>query len=291
MFKRITTLCVCTLLLATMLTGCQFDALSNFNMFDSFTGKSRFDDFENQLAGMPTLGENYEANIATGANLETMPTIKGEKPTKATKATKAPQIATKATKATTAPTKPVDKSQWKAAYLAYIQSLESEKTLSEYRLVHVDNDGIPELFISGSCEAAGSIICSYKNNKVVSEHLRRLGGATYIPGSGLVHNFNGNMGYYTTHVFELTSSGFTCKFAGLQEETYEEVINEKGETDYLVSCTFYLTDNPNSTPVSEEDFRNAEAIVYNQEKAQALYTYNGGNMSNYSEICALINKW
>ena len=112
-----------------------------------------------------------------------------------------------------------DKSAWKDAYLNFIEKAKREEgKYGEYALVYIDNDDIPELFIGGTCEASGTLVCAYKNGKVVSEHLRRLYGASYIPKSGLVMNFNGNMGNYSAEVFKLTNKGFTCIFYGTQEE-------------------------------------------------------------------------
>ena len=180
---------------------------------------------------------------------------------------------------------------WQTAYLNYIESLGSEKTYCEYRLVFVDSDSIPELFIHGSCEASGSRICSFKGGSVVTTHLRRLGGGSYIPKSGLVCNFNGNMGYYTMDIVRLTANGFTSLFSADQEDTYETVINENGEEEYITKSRFYLYDGSGKIEVTENEFYNAADAIFDSNTAEALYHYNDGTMSNYNSIRELIKNW
>ncbi len=137
---------------------------------------------------------------------------------------------------------------WKTAYLNYIESLGTEKTYSEYTLVYIDSDDIPELFISGSCEASGCTVCSYKSGKVADTYLNRLGGASYIPRQGLVYNFNGNMGYYTVTIYSLSDCGFELLFSATQEESC--YINEDGEYE----CTYYINLDNTKVEVTEEEF-------------------------------------
>lgn len=119
-----------------------------------------------------------------------------------------------------APTEPIAADDgWKAAYLKYLQT-ESAGYI-QFALVYVDGDDIPELYMSGDCEATGDAICAYRDGAVVRQYLRRIGGGDYIPGSGLLINTNGNMGYYTTHIFRLEGSGFTCLWEGLEAQEYQ----------------------------------------------------------------------
>ena len=174
------------------------------------------------------------------------------------------------TKPTESNTKSNDTSQWKSAYLKYIDSLADEKSYCGYSLVYIDADNVPELFVSGSCEASGSHISSYKNGKLITVDLSRLGGASYIPKSGLIHNCNGNSGYYTTIIYRLTNSGFALLFQALNEETYEIVPNEDGSEEFMYTSKYYLYKGSNQIEVTEDEFIDAEKKIFNVNASNAL---------------------
>ncbi|MCD8115652.1 MAG: DUF5067 domain-containing protein [Oscillospiraceae bacterium] len=110
----------------------------------------------------------------------------------------------------------LENTQWKDAYIEYIETLEETNTETSiwsqyaYALVYVDDDTIPELFVNGFIEADGDRICTIgADGAVVECILSRIGGASYIEGSGLICNFNGNMGYYPLYFYKLENGVFT----------------------------------------------------------------------------------
>lgn len=197
---------------------------------------------------------------------------------------------------TTAPTEkpseqPAALAPWKIAYLDYIENLEDEKSACAFRLVHVDSDSIPELFISGSCEAAGSTICSYKNGQVIVEHLRRLHGAYYLPKTGLVYNSNGNMGLYATEISRLSGSGFTLLFSASQEEAVREYVDKNGNYQVELSYKYYLYDDDEEIEVTEEAFYAAQAEIFDIDAAQPLHPYDDSDIYTYGAIREHITNW
>ncbi len=184
-------------------------------------------------------------------------------------------------------TKATDTTQWKTAYLNYIESLKDEKVVSGYSLVYIDSDSIPELFVSGSCEASGCRISSYRNGKLVTKNLSRLGGASYIPKSGLVHNCNGNSGYYTTYIYRLTGSGFIQLFHGLNEVTFELVKNEDGTEETMDVSRYYIFNGSTKTEVTEEEFHNAEEKIFNSNASKDLEY----GKHDYNSIKQIIKNW
>ena len=165
---------------------------------------------------------------------------------------------------------------WKTEYLNFIERNKDEYV--EYALVYLDGDNIPELYLSGSCEAAGDAICAYKNNRLIIQQMNRKYGDSYIYKSGLFFNFNGNMGYYTAEVYKLTNNGFSTLFYGTQEERVEELENGEYEIEY----DFYVARNL----VSEEEFYAAINAVYNMNQARDFYS----EIVSYSTIKNQINN-
>lgn len=159
---------------------------------------------------------------------------------------------------------------WKTAYLKYIEK--NKNGYVSYALISVDNDSIPELYLSGNCEAVGDMVCSCKGGKVVEVHLNRTGGGSYIPKGGLVFNFNGNMGYYTANVYKLTSKGFTNIFYGLQQER----VIDLGDGEYEFEYDFFVGDKL----VTEQEFYAAINEVFNTAKGRSF----SSSSVSYSKI-------
>ncbi len=130
-------------------------------------------------------------------------------------------------------TEKTELSDWKKAYLDF---LESEKAnYASFALIYIDNDNIPELYLSGIGEATGDRICSYKNGRVVEQGLWRLGGGKYIERSGEFANLNGHMGHSYSHVFKLTEKGFEQTFSADSIERVEILENGEYELSYEYS--------------------------------------------------------
>lgn len=116
-------------------------------------------------------------------------------------------------------------SQWKSTYLDFLET--KKDTHLSYALVYIDNDDIPELYLSGDCEATGDSICSLKNGTVVEQQLHRIGGGWYIEKSGNIINKNGHMGQLHTHAYKLNDVGFTLIFESQSSERIETLENGK----------------------------------------------------------------
>lgn len=116
-------------------------------------------------------------------------------------------------------------SQWKSAYLNFLET--RKDTHLSYALVYIDNDNIPELYLSGDCEATGDSICTYKNGAVIEQPLHRIGGGWYVEKSGYVINKNGHMGQLHTHVYKLNEVGFELTFEAQSSERIETLENDE----------------------------------------------------------------
>ncbi len=165
--------------------------------------------------------------------------------------------------------KPVS-NEWKTAYLTALSDAKNYHL--SYSLVHIDDDGIPELYLSGDCEATGDGIYTYKNGEVDELRLHRIGGGSYIEKSGELVNQNGHMGYYFTTVFELTDNGFIVVFDASQIEKYE--INADG--DYIFSYEYFIKE----TQVTEEEHTAAVNKAFDFAAAKNFYD----NKVGYDEI-------
>lgn len=135
-----------------------------------------------------------------------------------------------------------------------------------WEYIYLDADDIPELVLHGYCAAAGCIILSVQNEKVVicqtnREHL------SYIPRSGLVLNRDGNMGFYPTCVFCLDKQ-FNRVLELLKIIDEGEIMEdeEKGIIDITTEnyddirkryTKYYRGDSEDSPRITEEEFNKA----------------------------------
>ncbi|MBP3391951.1 MAG: hypothetical protein J6L76_04105 [Clostridia bacterium] len=159
-------------------------------------------------------------------------------------------------------------SSWKTAYSDYLEA-KKEAYLS-YALVYMDNDDVPELYLSGNCEAVGDSICTFRNGTVVEQPLNRIGGGWYIKKSGEIFNRNGHMGHISIHVYELTDKGFTLTFNA------ESIDND-------LTCTYFIGEEA----VGKSAFDAAVEAAFDSEQAKPLHE----GAVDYDEIQAQITAF
>lgn len=166
--------------------------------------------------------------------------------------------------------KTVDTSEWKTAYLNF---LEQEKdSHCSYALVYIDGDDIPELYLSGIDEATGDSVCTYKNGAVIEQQLNRIGGGWYIEKSGNVINQNGKMGRIYTHVYKLNEDGFILTFEALSAERVEVLENDEYKLHYEYSI--------GDKSANESEYNSAIEAAFDFENAVRL----NDNEVNYDTI-------
>lgn len=167
--------------------------------------------------------------------------------------------------------------EWKIAYLEYLEA-QKDGHLS-YALIYIDDDDIPELYLSGNCEATGDSVCSYKNGTVIEQPLNRIGGGRYVERSGKIINQNVNMGHIYTHVYKLTEQGFVLTFHALSSERAEHL----GNDEYNISYEYSVENKP----VNEGDYTAAVDAAFNFAQSVSL----NENAVEYSAITQQIMDW
>ena len=131
-----------------------------------------------------------------------------------------------------------------------------------FALVFIDNDDIPELYLKGSSEAEGDMICAFKNGSIIKQQLNRTGGGKYTPRSGDIFNQNGNMGYCYTNVYKLSENGFSETFNALSIEKVESLEGE----EYNLIYEYFIA----GTPASETEYNNAVNASFDSSRAVRL---------------------
>lgn len=167
--------------------------------------------------------------------------------------------------------------EWKNAYLNFLKTVDGE--YDSFALVFVDGDNVPELYMSGSCEATGDCVCTYLDGEVTMQTLNRIGGGWYIAKSGNIINQNGNMGNVYTNVFKLDRNGFTPTFSAHLIERPVHLGNNEYKFTYEYSIE--------GRQVTEEEYNSAVQSAFDFEKAVRL----DENAVDYDSICQQITDF
>ena len=90
---------------------------------------------------------------------------------------------------------------WKAAYLFYLESLESADRYT-YSLIYVNEDEIPELAVNTGVEVGNIYIMTFHDGVLDKWHPAR-SNVTYIEKGNLICNSDGHMGHYYDNVYTI----------------------------------------------------------------------------------------
>lgn len=141
------------------------------------------------------------------------------------------------------------KTDWMERYIHYLKThlneIDGQYGASEYtqwRLGYVNNDTIPELFLSGGCWAAGTRILSQHNGKI---YTYCAGSFRHILGSnGLILCVIGKTDFYAT-ICKMDKGKFKelCRIQTEQEHNYNYAILNKDTLYYLSNDDIYDAHN------------------------------------------------
>ena len=181
-------------------------------------------------------------------------------------------------------------SEWKQAYIDYINS-HGQFEIS--KLVNINNDEIPELYINFGTTASGDVLCSYAEGTVIEQPMYNY-GFSYIEGQNLFRDLGGHMDVYYDKIYTIQDGQFAMLYSGDYgaEDNSNVQLDESGMPIY----NYYW----NGTQVSsQEEYMTLLNQVYNTEQAITPYDgaqyedgrYVGNGLCDYNEIIEAINNY
>ncbi len=182
---------------------------------------------------------------------------------------------------------------WKQVYIDYINELteteDEDLEKHEYALIYVDDNDIPELYVTCTYMAEGDRICTVNDDGQIEEiNLNRTGGACYMERGGLISDYNGNMGYFILNFYSLSDEEFTNLYGDIGEVTID--MDEEGyetytylwEGDVVTEEQFY--DNWNNILDREEAMSVGEVTLSSSDEMIEIL---GGDTGSSAEVSAL----
>lgn len=188
---------------------------------------------------------------------------------------------------------------WKSAYLNYIETNtqieDPEKGTHReiYKLLDLNGDGVPELYINFGSTAGGDAILSYFNGEIVEQKMYNY-GFRYIEGANLFRDFGGHMDEYYDKIYTLENGNFVLLYSG----EYGAEDNSKVEYgDDGMPVYRYFWENEE---VSSEEYERKLNEVYDTEKEVKIFQdaqydsekgrYVGNGLCDYQEIIEAIEE-
>lgn len=194
----------------------------------------------------------------------------------------------------------VPSNEWKEFYINYVNQHGNiydsfEHTIVIYKLVNINNDSIPELYINFGSIAGGAVICTYYEGKVVEQPMW-YNGFSYIEGQNIFRDVGGHMDVYYNVIYSIENGQFVL----LHEGNYGAADNSHVQFD--------SDGNPiynhywDGTEVSSEtEYMNLLNEVYNAQQAitpfdgaeydSETWRYVGNGLCDYKEIIEAINTY
>ena len=189
---------------------------------------------------------------------------------------------------------------WKSVYLNYIETNtqieDPEKGTHReiYKLLDLNEDGVPELYINFGSTAGGDAILSYFNGEIVEQKMDNY-GFRYIEGANLFRDFGGHMDEYYDKIYTLENGNFVLLYSG----EYGAEDNSKVEYgDDGMPVYQYFWENEEVS--SEEEYEKKLNEVYDTEKEVNIFLdaqydsgrgrYVGNGLCDYQEIIEAIEE-
>ncbi|MGN0398986.1 MAG: M4 family metallopeptidase [Blautia sp.] len=144
---------------------------------------------------------------------------------------------------------------WKQAYITYINENvpdQTEYNKVEIRLLYIDNDDIPELFINYGSTAEGGVICYFDGNDLQTQWIWN-NGVSYIEKGNLFCSCGGNMGQLYDAFYSVSNG------------TFEELCRGEIKISYDQKGQEHISYYWKGKEVSEEEYQTCKKDLFKPE--------------------------
>jgi len=188
---------------------------------------------------------------------------------------------------------------WKTAYMDYIvEKIKGDDYAREAvicKLVNINNDAIPELYLNFGSTAGGDALCSYVNNAFIVQTMWNY-GFSYMEGQNLFRESGGHMDVYWDVIYSIENGAFVEKYRG----NFGAPDNSNIQYD-TTGCPIYNYYWEEVAVSGEEEYQRKLKSVYDVDKANNPYDganfdhdsvrYVGNGLCDYKEIFEAIAEY
>lgn len=225
--------------------------------------------------------------------LESTETVKTTQETKVQETTEVP--------AELSSEKAISEDGWKQAYIDYINVNRNTddsligSDMEIYKLVDINGDQIPELYINFGTTAGGDVICTFYNGTIVEQPMWN-DGFSYIEGQNLFRDSGGHMDVYYDSIYAIENGTFVL----LHEGEYGAADNASVQFDSNGEPIYQYTWDKKEVS-SKEEYQNLLQAVYDTDQAVSPFDgaeydskagrYVGNGLCDYQGIIEAINTY
>lgn len=188
----------------------------------------------------------------------------------------------------------VSSGEWKEAYIDYINEHRDQPMADDflYKLVDINGDAIPELYVNYGTTAAGDAICTYADGAVVEQTMWNY-GFSYLEGQNRFRDAGGHMDVYYDKIYTIENGQFVllCQGNYGASDNTNVSLDANGRPIYTYRW--------NGTEVaSEAEYTDLLHQAYDTQQAITPFDgadfdsdagrYVGNGLCNYEEILAAI---
>lgn len=191
-------------------------------------------------------------------------------------------------------------SEWKQAYIDYIERKLQENNLPEdrgvtYKLVNINNDNIPELYIDWGYTYLGSVICSYSNDSI-AEQIMYVGGFSYIESQNLFCDSGGHMDNYYDNIYYIDNGEFILQCSGNYGASDNSNVQYDSDDNPIYKYNWNGTKVSSKSEYIKElnkvyDTKKAKYPIADAEYDMNAGRYVGNGLCNYEEILEEIKNY
>lgn len=191
--------------------------------------------------------------------------------------------------------------KWKQAYISYIEEngkvvdSYSGESMEVYKLVNIDDDDIPELYVNYGTTAGGDAICSYNKDSIIVQTMWNYGFA-YLEGQNLFRDAGGHMDSYYDDIYCIKDGEFVLLYSGQYGAAENDDVQFDSDGNPVYNYTW------NGTEVSSEsEYLSLLNEVYDTKQEVNPYDgaefdsesgrYVGNGLCDYEEILEDINNY
>lgn len=194
----------------------------------------------------------------------------------------------------------VSSNEWKEAYINYVNEHGNTydsfgHAMEIYKLVNINNDSMPELYINFGSTAGGDVICTYYDGKVLEQPMWNY-GFSYIEGQNIFRDAGGHMDVYHDKIYSIENGQFVL----LHEGNYGAADNSHVQFDSDGYPIYDYYWDGTEVP-SETEYMNLLNEVYNAQQAitpfdgaeydSETWRYVGNGLCDYEEIIEAISTY
>ena len=186
---------------------------------------------------------------------------------------------------------------YRQAYIKYVNKVKEENLFRNavYKLIDIDGNDVPELYISSQYTAGGDKLCTFVDGQVRDMGLW-VSSLSYLEGQNTFMESGGHMDSFYHSIFSIIDGNFVRLHRGdIQQHYGSNSLSQDGTYSVRYTCTW-----DGQEGLTKEEYDHQLATLFDKEKAVSPFegtTYDseldrivGNGFCGYEEIISALSE-